>query len=327
MRIDSTRLVLTSSSESSVVHTREERLRTWGGTEAPAGASVTLSPEARDALAAGAAAAPEVQSCGCGDEAVKIGILERMLEELTGRPCKIRPVQAEQLRPSPGSAPVPRGGWGLSYDKVEQLEVHESMTFSARGKVRTADGREICVSVDLAMRRDLVVRREEHLRLGAPEVKDPLILDLTGGGARLGPERVSLDLDLDGREEQIATVAPGAGFLAVDLDGDGTVSDGSELFGPRTGDGFAELAEHDEDHNGWIDEGDSVFDRLRIWTTGTRLLSLRDAGIGAISLGNVTSRFRITDPAGEQLGQVDSTGIWLGEDGTAGVIQHVDLVV
>jgi hypothetical protein len=318
MRIESAQLALASSSETTAVYTREERLQISGAT------TVTLSPQARSALDA-QAAAPQIEACDCPEDAVKIGIVERMLEELTGRPCQIRQVEAGELQGPSG--PAPQAGWGLTYDKIEHAEVHEAMSFSARGRVRTRDGREISVSIDLAMRRDLVVHREEHLRLGAAAMKDPLILDLTGGGARLGSERVSLDLDLDGQQEEFATVAPGAGFLVVDLDGNGTVTDGSELFGPRSGDGFAELAAHDQDGNGWIDEGDSVFDQLRIWMTGSRLLSLREAGIGAISLGNVTSRFRITDPEGQPLGQVDSTGVWLGEDGTAGVIQHVDLVV
>jgi hypothetical protein len=317
MRIDSAQLAMTSSSETSTVYTREERLQI----NAPAGVAVSLSPQARSALATEQTAAPEPGECQ--EDAVKAIIVERMMEELTGKPCKVRRVAPEELRSAPAAG---GGGWGFTYDKVEHLEMREAMTFSARAQVRTADGREITVAVDLAMRRELVVHREEHLRVGAA-LKDPLIIDLTGGGARLGSERVSLDLDLDGKEEEFATVAPGAGFLAIDLDANGTVSDGSELFGPRSGDGFAELAAHDEDHNGWIDEGDSVFDKLRIWTGQTRLLSLRDAGIGAISLGNVTSRFRITDPAGQDLGQVGSTGIWLGEDGQAGVIQHVDLVV
>lgn len=74
------------------------------------------------------------------------------------------------------------------------------------------------------------------------------------------------DLDADGMEDQISFVLPGSGFLALDLNGDGRINDGRELFGPETGDGFAELARYDEDGNQWIDENDPVFERLRIWT-------------------------------------------------------------
>jgi hypothetical protein len=45
---------------------------------------------------------------------------------------------------------------------------------------------------------------------------------------------------------------------------DGRVNDGRELFGPRTGDGFAELAAYDDDGNNWIDENDGIHDNLSI---------------------------------------------------------------
>jgi hypothetical protein len=38
-----------------------------------------------------------------------------------------------------------------------------------------------------------------------------------------------------------------------------TRTNGAELFGARSGDGFAELAALDGDGNGWIDEGDAAW--------------------------------------------------------------------
>lgn len=61
--------------------------------------------------------------------------------------------------------------------------------------------------------------------------------------------KYNFDLDSDGREDLISFVRPGSGFLALDLNGDGRVNDGRELFGPATGDGFAELARYDQDGN------------------------------------------------------------------------------
>ena len=37
-----------------------------------------------------------------------------------------------------------------------------------------------------------------------------------------------------------------------------------KLFGTSSGDGFKDLAEYDEDGNGWIDENDSIFNRLKV---------------------------------------------------------------
>ena len=51
----------------------------------------------------------------------------------------------------------------------------------------------------------------------------------------------------------------GSGFLALDKNGNGKIDDGSELFGTKSGDGFADLAEYDSDGNGWIDEKGRVY--------------------------------------------------------------------
>jgi hypothetical protein len=64
-------------------------------------------------------------------------------------------------------------------------------------------------------------------------------------------------------------VSPRSGLLVIDKNLDGKVNDGSELFGPSTGDGFEKLARYDEDRNGWIDEGAqhaSLLDTLRVLT-------------------------------------------------------------
>lgn len=44
-----------------------------------------------------------------------------------------------------------------------------------------------------------------------------------------------------------------------------------------------EISAYDSDHNGWIDENDAVFERLKIWTKDAngndRLISLKDADV------------------------------------------------
>jgi hypothetical protein len=138
------------------------------------------------------------------------------------------------------------------------------------------------------------------------------------------------DLNSDGTKEQIAFVAPGSGFLALDKNGDGTINNGSELFGPGTGNGFKDLAAYDSDGNGWIDENDAVFNNLRIWTKDSagndQLFTLSQKGVGALYLGNVATPFSVKDEQNALLGQVRSTGIFLQENGTVGTLQQVDLV-
>jgi hypothetical protein len=106
-------------------------------------------------------------------------------------------------------------------------------------------------------------------------------------------------LDCDGETEQISFAGNGSGFLSLDINGDGVINNGSELFGPQSGNGFEELAQYDNDNNGWIDESDSIYEKLRIWSKDGNgndyLFALGEKGIGAIYLGNIGTEFNITD--------------------------------
>ena len=168
------------------------------------------------------------------------------------------------------------------------------------------------------------------LRLGdAARQVDPLVLNFSGNAAQLSDQRFAFDLDARGGQEQIASLAPGSGFLVFDRNGDGVANDGSELFGPTSGDGFSELAALDGDGNGWIDEGDAAFGQLRVWTPDAsgkgELATLAAAGVGALSLTHVATPFDLKTDDNQMLGQIRSTGIFLQENGSAGTMQHVDL--
>jgi hypothetical protein len=101
------------------------------------------------------------------------------------------------------------------------------------------------------------------------------------------------------------------------------------LFGPLRGSGFADLAVHDDDGNHWIDENDAIFDKLAVWMnpSGSKqhLQSLKDAGIGAISLAHAGSLFNLKANDGTPLGQVDATGIFLTEEGEAKSLRDIKL--
>jgi hypothetical protein len=88
-------------------------------------------------------------------------------------------------------------------------------------------------------------------------------------------------------------------WLALDRNGDGLISDGSELFGNATllgsgkmaENGYQALAEYDADRDDWITADDPVFGRLRVWTDANRngfsepseLHALQRFGIEALS--------------------------------------------
>ena len=160
---------------------------------------------------------------------------------------------------------------------------------------------------------------------------DPLVINFGAAGASLTQNKFDFDLNFDGTTDRISFAGPGSGFLVYDANGDGVINDGRELFGPSSGNGFAELAAYDCDGNGWIDENDSIYEHLQIWVRdpdGTdRLFALGEKGIGAIYLGNVSADYLLGSPGASPDGQIRRTGFFLRENGSAGTMQHVDIAV
>lgn len=273
-------------------------------------------------------------------DTLRMNLLRLLVENLTGRrielysPKDVVPDEAPDVldRPTPAETPerIRARGWGVVFDHHVQRIEHESTRFQAAGVVRTADGQEINIELELGMSRTFMQETRISIRSGE-QLRDPLVINFDGNAAQLTETRFSFDLDADGREQQIAFLRPGSGFLAIDRNGSGSIDDGSELFGPLSGDGFAELRAYDEDGNNWIDAGDSVYDKLRIWTRddqgNDRLLALGEVGIGAIYLGNVATPFDLRNSENNLQGRIQSSGIWVSEDGRAGTVQHVDLAV
>jgi hypothetical protein len=217
----------------------------------------------------------------------------------------------------------------LIYDYHESHYEYESMDFQANGIIKTEDGMAIDFSVSLSMSREFYSEQNIQVRAG-DALKDPLVINFSGTGSQLGQRNFHFDIDADGTREQISFVDPGSGFLALDKNKNGEIDDGSELFGAQTGNGFQELALYDTDGNNWIDENDTIYDKLRIWSRGpdgkTSLVALGKIGIGAIYLGSIASPFSVKDSENELLGQVRSTGIALMESGRVVTMQQVDLV-
>lgn len=221
-------------------------------------------------------------------------------------------------------------GPGLVYQRHERYQEQETMHFQAVGVVRTADGREIEFSVAMNMSREFVQESNLDIQAGSKKI-DPLVINFDGQGAALSQTRFEFDLDNNGTTEQIASLRPGSGYLALDRNGDGSINNGSELFGPSSGRGFAELAVYDEDGNNFIDEADSIYKQLRIWTTNedgsSQLAALGDKNIGAIFLGHVSSPFQLKDANNQSLGEVVNSGVYLKEDGGVGMVQEINLTV
>ena len=207
----------------------------------------------------------------------------------------------------------------------------ESTTFATSGIVRTADGRDINFNMEVSMSRAFTASINS-LEVESYIKTDPLMINLDTDIGSVSDQKFFFDLDTDGKEEEISFAGKGSGFLALDRNGDGKINDGSELFGTKSGDGFKDLASYDADGNGWIDENDAIFSQLKIWTKDEdgkdKLISLKDADVGAIYLGNADTQFSLKDEDHKLNGEIKKTGIYLHESsGEVGTVNHVDLTV
>ncbi|MEP7364972.1 MAG: hypothetical protein ABI972_17100 [Acidobacteriota bacterium] len=197
-----------------------------------------------------------------------------------------------------GQAQGPR--WNVQVRHREVYEEKESLVVGAKGAIKTADGREFQFDAAFSLQRSFRVESGSAIEFGnGGKASDPLFLD-RGGVSQL---------------------------LVRDANGDGKLTDLSEVFGPSTGDGFSELAAFDADHNGWIDEGDPVFGELRLRLEDGTLTDLGALGIGALSTSGIAGEFQYKNDANELVATVRKTGVYLNENGTAGALRQIDLVV
>lgn len=210
---------------------------------------------------------------------------------------------------------------------------YENTAFQSTGVVQTADGRSLNFNVEVQLGRSLSQKidsltAETYTRV----LTDPLVINMDTGVTSISDQKFKFDIDADGKEDEISFVGKGSGFLALDKNDDGKINDGSELFGTKSGNGFRDLAEYDEDKNGWIDENDSVYNKLKVWTKdengNDKLLNLKDADVGAIYLGNIATEFSYKGMSGQTDAVLRKTGIYLKEStGEASTVVHVDLAL
>lgn len=180
----------------------------------------------------------------------------------------------------------------------------------------------------------------------ASTIPSPIVIDLDGDGI----ETVSIangvlfDHADDGFAERTGWVSSDDGLLVRDINGNGTIDSGRELFGSETllengskaANGFEALKEFDTNADGVIDVNDAVFGQLRIWkdvdgngrTDAGELLTLAEAGVQSISVNYTNSSY--IDAQGNAHRQVGSytttdgqtraaTDVWVKTDATYSV--------
>ncbi|MBS1142325.1 MAG: hypothetical protein H6R13_3778 [Proteobacteria bacterium] len=251
-------------------------------------------------------------------------LIDAILAALDGKKCEENIAAGDAL---PEQLPVAARGREMTWSRhvTESVSEVEKTAVCGKGCVTTSDGRDIAFDFSLDLARDY--HRTSTLdESGAVELRDPLIINFEGKSSELTTERISFDLNADGVPEEIPGLGSGSGFLVFDRNGNGKADNGNELFGVASGNGFADLAELDGDHNGWIDEGDAAFKQLAVWS-GDAYASLAQRGVGALYTGAVDAPFSLKTEDNELLGQIRAAGVYLTEAGEVGHLQQVDLAV
>jgi hypothetical protein len=139
-------------------------------------------------------------------------------------------------------------------------------------------------------------------------IGSPIILDLHGDGIHLTAPGDGVAFALNpGHVRQWSWTLPGTddAWLVFDRDQNGTIDDGSEMFGDYTQqpestapNGFLALAVYDENHDGMVDSADSVWPFLRLWedrnhdgvSQPDELMTLDSVGVRSISLKYESSK-------------------------------------
>gem|GEM_PF-4266313 len=181
----------------------------------------------------------------------------------------------------------------------------------------------------------------------------PLILDLDKDGVEtLHIDRgVLFDLDADGSRDNVGWVGQDDGLLVRDINGDGLINDGSELFGENTRqtdsqtaiNGFAALSDLDANHDGVFDQADDAYAEVMVWrdlnsdgvSQAHELSGLMEAGVESIVLAAVAvDELNNGNWSGLRSAWIDTTGeknviddVWLSiEAAGSHVVASADLL-
>ncbi len=170
----------------------------------------------------------------------------------------------------------------------------------------------------------------------AKSVSSPIVLDLDGNGVSTTAVKDGAYFDHagDGFAERTGWVGTGDGLLVRDLDGNGRIDTGAELFGSETrladgtkaANGFEALKSLDGNHDGQIDANDPAFASLKIWIDADgdgysqpgELLTLTQAGVAAIATGYAVST--LVDAQGTAHSQI---GTYTRADGGVAAAEDV----
>ena len=163
-----------------------------------------------------------------------------------------------------------------------------------------------------------------------PAISSPIILDLDGGGiSNSGIEPgypILFDHDGDGLRNATGWVGAGEAIVVRDLNGNGTIDSGRELFGdntlltrgPKAGqraaDGFEALADLDSNNDGQFNAADAAFASVKLWKDANQngiseageLFTFAQLGVQGIKVSGKRDGTALTDALGAPTGNTQT---------------------
>jgi hypothetical protein len=163
---------------------------------------------------------------------------------------------------------------------------------------------------------------------------DPLVLDLDGGGittSGINPAApILFDMNGDGTKTATGWIAAGEAIVVRDLNGNGLIDSGRELFGDNTvlttgaragqlaAHGFEALADLDMDAHGVadgkFDANDTAFASVKLWkdanqdgvSQSSELFTFAQLGVQSINVSGSTSNLNLTNASGQATGNTQT---------------------
>jgi Ca2+-binding RTX toxin-like protein len=174
---------------------------------------------------------------------------------------------------------------------------------------------------------------------------DPLTLDLDGDGIETAgintAAPILFDISATGSKQSVGWIKPDDGFLVRDLNNNGLIDSGAELFGDATSlsngqkaaDGFAALADLDSNHDGVVNASDAAFSQLRVWrdldqdgtTDAGELQTLASLGISGLNVASTSHSQTLAN--GNEIADLGTFIKADGQVGTLGQTADVNLAV
>ena len=189
----------------------------------------------------------------------------------------------------------------------------------------------------------------------AENSRSPLVVDLDGDGkieTVSTDGNIHFDFDSNQKIENSGWIGKNEGFLVRDINGNGQIDNGTEMFGNHTVlqngknavNGFEALKDLDSNGNGKFDAEDDAWSQVKVWrdtnTNGIvdsgELLTLEQAGIESINLkydyqkeadenGNLEIQQGTFNRTDGTTGKVSD--IWFDVDGTNTILNEDDITI